>query len=125
MSDELNTTVPDYEDEVTQEHIDALNRIVPDSEFAEFKEVPMQRTAFKWPRACHEIRAPFSKNYCRDWLLYHGGIFSVGLLAIIVWHNYGIALAVGGGLMLVAMIVGAVNYLCDRSFRKEPKRAGR
>jgi hypothetical protein len=29
----------DYEDEITREQIEALNRIVPDDEFAEFKTV--------------------------------------------------------------------------------------
>lgn len=30
---------PDYADEITQEQIDALNRIVPDDEFADHKTV--------------------------------------------------------------------------------------
>ena len=33
------TVPPDYADEVTREQIDALNRIVPDDEFADHKTV--------------------------------------------------------------------------------------
>ncbi len=33
---------------------------------------------------CQNIQAPFSDNYCRDWLLYHGGIFTLGVVILVL-----------------------------------------
>lgn len=72
---------------------------------------------------CKTIRAPFSNNYCRDWWVYHGGIFAFGAgvtFAGVATDHPGAAV-IGALVMFSAMIGGLVNYLIDRNFRREPK----
>jgi hypothetical protein len=68
---------------------------------------------------CDQIRAPFSDNYCRDWLLYHGGIFAVGcIIAVIGYIVDSPIFFIGIVPAIAAPIAGIANYCGDRNFRK-------
>lgn len=71
---------------------------------------------------CENIQAPFSDNYCRDWWMYHGGIFVFGAVVAFagVATEHHVAAVIGALVMFSALISGLVNYLIDRDFRKNP-----
>ena len=58
-------------------------------------------------------RGPFSNNYVRDWLIYHGSAFILGIFAIPFFWPVGAM--IGVGIMVVALVAGIMNYLTDRS----------
>lgn len=63
----------------------------------------------KFSRIC-KMTAPFSNNYCRDWLIYHGGIMSLGVFIycfFTTWPILGIALIIAG------LVTGIINFLID------------
>lgn len=60
---------------------------------------------------------PFSDNYWRDWMLYHGGMFVVGFMVTIIGLVSHVQMLVSMGSMLsfVALVVGALNALVDHT----------
>jgi small-conductance mechanosensitive channel len=58
---------------------------------------------------------PFSQNYVRDWLIYHGVLFLIGVLAFyFAWPlDHLFAALFGGGIMGAAVGAGIINYLMD------------
>lgn len=70
---------------------------------------------------CRKLQAPFSSNYCRDWVVYHvgGPVVLAGVFLVLVPDH---PVIVGTVLIAVGLVTGTVNYLIDKSLNRDAMR---
>jgi len=66
----------------------------------------------------HPSRGPFSDNYWRDWIIYHGGFCLAGIIMMLIgYFAQSFVIDVIGAILVIAgSICGLGNYLVDRNF---------
>ena len=70
------------------------------------------------PFGCRGTQTLWSKNYCVDWIAYHGSIVAVGLAVwcIGLFFNLMPLTFVGPALAIGGAVASVFNWLIDRDF---------